>query len=285
MPDIISVFSRRWKMILLPTFLATMAALIASLLSTKLYVGTATALPVNTLLNDKARIFNNNIEALYSEIGTADELDKLEGTAKLDTIYFATVTDLNLAAHYGIDTAAGDALEKAALSLRKKANITKTGYGELKIKVWDKDNTVAATAANSLMQKINELHQRLQNENNRTVLERLKEDYAAKQHAVAEGEKAIITFDTSGSGEKIAPVDFREIADLPEQLKEYRKLINQYELALKTSPKVLLVVEHARESPWPDRPRTEQNVLLAFVASFFFSFLLALFLETRNKKS
>ena len=149
MPDIISVVGRRWKLIGLLTLVATVAALVAGLLSPRQYAGVATALPANPLISDKARIFNQNIEALYPEIGTADELDRIEGTAKLDTLFLAVATDHKLVGHYNIGTTAGDALDKAALQLKNNSRINRTGFGELKIKVWDKDKQMAAALANA----------------------------------------------------------------------------------------------------------------------------------------
>ena len=89
MPDLITVFSKRWKLIAGLTLLSVLIAFVVCLISPKKYLSTATALPANTLIADKARIFNNNIEALYSDFGATDELDKLEGTAALDTIFIA----------------------------------------------------------------------------------------------------------------------------------------------------------------------------------------------------
>ena len=100
MPDLISVFSRWWKFILGLSLVAVLIALIFSLLSPKKYLSIATALPANSLLTDKARIFNANIEALYAETGTPDELDRLEGTAALDTLFIATAKEFGLAQHY-----------------------------------------------------------------------------------------------------------------------------------------------------------------------------------------
>jgi capsular polysaccharide biosynthesis protein len=293
MPDIFLVIARRWSLVLLLTVAGTAAAFVASLLTPKLYLGATTALPVNTLVNDKARIFNQNIEALYSEIGTADELDKIEGTAKLDTLFLAVAETHHLAAHYNLDTAAGDALEKAALMLRKSSDISRTGYGELKIKVWDKNNEMAATLANALMQTINGIHERLQTENNRMILQKLKEVYAQKLAGQNKGDDQVIQF-RSANGfvtDTIAPAlqPFNDATldgtELSEERKQYAGLINQYEMALKTTPKVLLVVEQARPSHWHDRPKTSQNVVLAFLASLLFSFLLAVFVESRKARA
>ncbi|QEC57591.1 hypothetical protein [Flavisolibacter ginsenosidimutans] len=298
MPDLFLVIARRWRLMLLLTLASTLAALIASLLSPKLYLGTTTALPVNTMVNDKARIFNQNIETLYSEIGTADELDKIEGTAKLDTVFLAVAAAQHLATHYNLDRAANDALEKAALRLRKNSDISRTGYGELKVKVWDKDNEMAATLANALMQTINAIHERLQTENNRTVLQKLQEAYTQKLNEVSNIENEGLAFKTAPEIQTLNPQAVRDsllkntkrltgatvqLDENRKELQDYLRLINEYELAVKTNPKVLLVVEQARPSPWYDRPKTAMNALLAFLASLLFSFLLAVYVESRKE--
>ncbi|HVK96325.1 MAG TPA: hypothetical protein VM368_00840, partial [Flavisolibacter sp.] len=180
MPDLFTIVFRWWKFIVLTTVAATAIALVASLLSSKKYLSTATALPANSLLADKARLFNTNIESLYSELGTVDELDKIEGTATLDTIYIATVNELNLVDHYGIE-ANGEAAYKAALRLKKETNINKSAYGELKIKAWDKDQNLAAQIANSLLQNIQQLHQNVQVSHTRALIEKIKDEYSNKQ--------------------------------------------------------------------------------------------------------
>lgn len=276
MPDLFSVIGKHWKLMLLLTLISTVVALVVCIVSPKQYLGTATALPANTYLADKARIFNQNIEALYTEFGTPDELDKLEGTAKLDTIYLAATKDFNLIAHYDINRNASDALEKAALKLRKNTAINRTGYGELKVKVWDRDNSTAANLANALLQKINDIHQALQAENNRTVLDKLREDYAAKQKALQSA--------NATSPDTVAVSNEMQKTIVKSQLQQYGQLMTEYDLALKTNPKALLVVERARPSPWADKPATAQIVLFTFLASLLFSFLLGLYIEGRNKQ-
>lgn len=291
MPDIISVIARRWKLLFSLTLAATLLAYIATLVSPKLYVGIATALPVNTVLNDKARIFNTNIEALYPQLGSPDELDKIEGTTRLDTIFIAVVTDFNLAAHYQLDTTANDVLEKAVSKLKKNAAIRRTAYGELQIKVWDKNNVIAAGLANSLVQKINSTYQRIQNENNRMVLEKIKEEYEEKQKELIGINSQISTYQSASDTfytqhKPIAPGVLKDIiittSALKEQLQQYQKLIYEYELAIKTNANVLTFVEHARPLHTADKPKTVQTVLLAFFASLLFSFLLILFVESRK---
>ena len=286
MPDLFSIFSRRWKFILGFTLAATLLATIAAYLSPRKYLSTTTALPANSVMSDKARIFNSNIEALYSEYGSPDELDRIEGTALLDTIFIVTAKEQNLATHYELQSDQ-EGLFKAAMKLKKNTRINRSAYGELKIKVWDSDRDLAATLANSLLQKIQDLHQQLNQRNNALVLVRIREDYKKKLDEFINGNRPPASGQVTDTFQSINASGNQEINlvrtnALKEQLVQYEKLINQYELALNTQMPVLLVVEKARPAIWPDKPKMIQTVLLAFFAGLVFSILLAMFLESRK---
>lgn len=279
MPDLLHVFIRRWKLILFLTLLAGIIAFVVSLISPKEYLSTATALPVNVMVNERSRIFSNNIQVLYSDFGTPDELDKIEGTAALDTIFIAAAKELNLAEHYKIN-AGNESIYNAALTLRKNSKISRSAYGELKIKAWDKNNEMAARMANSLLQKIQQLHQRLQNENSKLILERLKQDYLARQKEY----KSLSDSAASFTGADAELWSAKKTAML-QQVQQYENLIDQYQISINSNPQVLLTVETAKPSPWPDKPKLLPTLLLAVFATFIFAFLLALFIESRNNRA
>jgi tetratricopeptide (TPR) repeat protein len=277
MPDLLIILSRWWKFILGLTAGAVILAFIITLLLPKQYLSTATALPANSLVADKARILNANIEALYPEIGLPDELDKLEGTAALDTLFIAVANEFKLDEHYHIH-ASDESMDKAVLKLRKNSNISRTGYGELRIKVWDIDRNIAAAMANSFLSKLQALHQHLQNENNLVVLQRLKEAYASKEKLFNNYSDSVVK---TGAAQELMAA---QKATILEQLKQYQLAMDQYELAIKTNPPVLLSVEKARPAVWSDRPKIFQILVLTAIAAFLFSFLLAVSFESRNKK-
>ncbi|HEX6333544.1 MAG TPA: hypothetical protein VFZ78_04900 [Flavisolibacter sp.] len=276
MPDLFNLFARWWKFIFGFALVAAVVALIFCLISTKLYLGEATALPVNSMTADKARIFGTNIQELYSDFGTPDELDRIEGTAILDTIYIATVKEFNMEEHYGIPHS-GESFYKAAMKLKKNSRIRRSGYGELKVKVWDKDRNLTAALSNSLLDKIQSIHQRLQNESNAAILQRLREDYAKKQQEFRGTSDSMRN--VSGTDAEILQAKKTAAFD---QLLQYEKMIDQYQLALSTNPPVLLVVEKARPPVWHDKPKTLQVVLLTFFAALAFAFLMVLFLQARR---
>lgn len=271
MPDLLHVFAKRWKLILAIIFLAVVISWIFTLLSPKKYLAVATALPANSLLADKERIFNKNIQILYSEFGTIDELDKLEGTAKLDTLFIAAAEEFNLDQHYKM-TPSGESIYGAALKLKKNSRINRSGYGELKVKVWDGDRNLAAQLANFLLKKMEQMHQHLQNANNISILGKIKEAYSLK-------EKEYLQLHDSVSR---SPFYQSKTENLSEQLQRYLKLIDEYQLAVNTNTPVLLIVENARPPLWPDKPKTTSTVLFSFFTAFLFAFLLAVFIESKK---
>jgi hypothetical protein len=272
MPDLLLVFVKRWRLIVSITALSTLITLIVAVLSPKKYLAVATALPANSMTADKARIFNQNIEALYSEFGTVDELDKLEGTGKLDTLFIAAAEQFKLNVYYKIGTA-DESVYDAAIQLKKDTRISQSGYGELKVRVWDRDKILCAQLANFLMKKIQELHQHLQSQSNQSVLEKVKEAYALKQRE---------SLQLSDSPKSVSTQSQARMSAIREQLQSYEKIIDEYRLAISTNTPVLLIVEPARPAVWADRPKIAQTALLGFFGAFVFSFLLALFVETRK---
>lgn len=266
MPDVIAVFSRWWKWIAAVTVIATVVATVLVLLLPPKYVSVATALPASSLAADKAAIFNTGIQQLYSSLGTADDLDRIIGTARLDTIYIAAVAELNLAAHYGFKEM--DAKSRAVQKLKQHSAISKSEWGELKIKVWDSNRNAAAQLANALLKNLQRLHQNLQNQSNQLVLQKLEEAHWLLQQQ-----------DTTPN-----TVQSKAVAGVKEnQLQEYEKLLSEYRLMAATNPPVLLVVEAARPAHRADYTEKTAYVAVAFFTAFLFSFIVALFAEGKKR--
>lgn len=283
MPDLLTVLIRKWKFIFALSLLSAITALIVALLTPKQYLATATALPANTVLSDKASIFNQNIEALYSDFGTPDDLDRMEGTATLDTIFIAASKEFNLPEHYSLRSS-NDFFYTAALHLKKNSKINRSAYGELKIKVWDEDKNMSATLANYLMQKLQQIYQSLLNVTNATTVRNLKENYAALQNQYLQLTDSLHKMkDDSLNGSK--QIIKMKLAAIGDQLQQYQKSIDQYELAIATNTPVLLIVENARPPQKADKPDVLPLVIFVFAAAFILSFLIMLFVETRNPLS
>ncbi len=268
MPDVIAVLQRYWKFIAAVTTVATVIALVIALALPNKYVSIATALPASSFAADKSTVFNNNIQELYSALGTADDLDRIIGTARLDTIYIATVQNLNLTGHYGF-AADANGWEKAVRKLKRNTSVAKSEWGELKLKAWDSDRNMAAQIANTFLEKLQTLHQALRNQSNQLVLQKLKELHQATQPADTTAQHAAQTL--------VA----KDLQAGPRQ--GYEQLLSEYNLMVAANPPVLLVVESARPSLYADNSEKWASVILTFFAALLFSALLALYTEGKKR--
>ena len=79
MPDIIDLIKNWWKQMFAVVILSLLAIGIITFLKPRQYLSVATAVPASSFAADKSKIFNENIQALYSTLGTADDLDMIVG--------------------------------------------------------------------------------------------------------------------------------------------------------------------------------------------------------------
>jgi uncharacterized protein involved in exopolysaccharide biosynthesis len=271
MPDLFYLISRWWKQILAVVLLSIITAGVTNYLQRKKYLSVATALPASSYSADKARVFNENIEALYSVLGTSDELDMITGTGQLDTIYLAVTDEYNLFDHYHVSEKGNAARSKAASLLKKNARVMKSEYGELKVKVWDTDEDLAPQLANSIMNKIQQVHSDLQNANNQSTLSGLRAGKIRIRQQLDSLDKPVVP-----------EYMLTEKKNLEDQLLQYDKLIGEYQLMVDSKPLSLLVVEKARKAAWPDKPRFWPVIIVTAFLSLLFGVLLALLLEKRK---
>lgn len=263
MPDIFYLLSKWWKQILAVVLLSLIAAMAILEFSPNKYLSVSTALPASSYTADKGRVFNENIQELYSVLGSSDELDMITGTGKLDTLYLAVTDEFNLFDHYKIAEKGDAARNKAASLLKKNTKVMKSEYGELKVKVWDKSRDLAPKLANALMNKIQSIHQDLQNESNRATLQNLEKGRKELQQQL----------DSAAAASQ---------SSLTARVQQYEKLIAEYHLMANSKPPVLLIVEKARAANLPDKPKLITVLLATFFLSLVFALLLALVLEKKK---
>jgi uncharacterized protein involved in exopolysaccharide biosynthesis len=275
MPDIITLFSGWWKQILVVVIISLVLAATIVFLKPDLYLSVTTAVPGNSLSSDKGRIFNENIEALYSDIGISDELDIIVGTAQLDTIYLAVTDQFNLFDHYKFSKRDGEGRHKSARRLKKNSRIIKSDYGELKVKVWDTDRNLAPQLANALMENLQKIHRDIQNSNNKYVLETLRKALESIQKRI----------DSLKMPSKNSESMIIRKNSLMTQREEYEKLIDQYEIIMEANPSALRITESARSALWADKPRRLEILIGTGIISLFFALLLSVFLHQRKRRA
>ncbi len=267
MPDIADLVTRWWKQIAAVVILSLLAVGVITFLKPRQYLSVTTAVPASSVVADKGRIFNENIQALYSSLGYADDLDRIIGTANLDTVYLAVAAKFNLYDHYKIKDSADLALIKAADLLKANTKVMKSEYGELKVKVWDTDKNLAPQLANSIMNELQGIHQYLQSAGNGAILKGLQQGLQKMQHKL----------DSASIPEKRSLVQA--------EIQQYEKLIGEYQLMVDNKPPVLIIVEKAKAAIRPDRPKRLQIMVATGVLSLLFAFLAALVLERRKYQS
>jgi len=265
MPDILDLVRHWWKQIFLVVILSLLAVGVITFLKPRQYLSVATAVPASTYATDRSAVFNGNIQALYSSLGTADDLDRIVGTANLDTTYLAVTDQYNLYDHYKLPEKGAAARTKAATLLRQHSKVMKSEYGELKVKVWDTDKDLAPQLANAIMEQLQAMHRDLQSAGNETALAGLKKGK----------EKLALQMDSlAGAPEK------KE--QLRKQAEQYEMLIGEYQLMVDSKPLSLVVVEKAKAAEWPDKPKRMQIMVATAVLSLLFALLAALVMERRK---
>jgi len=277
MPDLFDLIARWWKRILVLVFITIAVATVSVLVIPKKYLGVATALPASTFAQDKTGVFSQNMQSLYSALGTPDDLDMIVGTAHLDTVYRAISENLNLTNHYGINKSDDGSVVKTAQVLKERTRVIKSDYGELKVKVWDRDASWAANLANAIMRKLQQIHQDVQATNNAAMLTRINAEYNQKR-----GEYQLLADSLQHADQGKAELLNVQKASLLQQMVEYEKLLDQYKLMVGARPQALIIVENATPALKPDKPRPLLVIIGAAVLSVFFGLMAALLLERRR---
>src|SRR5439155_6277416 len=138
----------------------------------------------------------------------------------------------------------------------------------------DTDKNLAPQLANAITDKLQAIHQDIQNSNNISSLKSLQSGKEKMQTHIDSISRFLQQGDiTSVSAEKYMS---RRTA-LAEPLQQYEKLIGQYQLMVDNNPPVLVIVERARPASWPDKPAKLPLLIGTLVLSFLFSSALALF--------
>lgn len=281
LPDLVDLLNHWWKKILLVVVLFTVVVAMILLMRPKEYLGVTTALPASEFASDKAGIFGENLQILYSGLGTPDVLDKVVGTAKLDTLYASLVDQFDLVNNYELSNKQ-NARHKAIEQLKDDTRVIKSDYGELKVKIWHHSPGMAAKLSVAFMQQLQKMHQQVQLVNNKRILQNIELSYQEKLKELSALESGRDLKPADSLLNNSSAVKLLRTNALVQQLSEYEKLMNQYNLVISTEPEVLVVVENAAVPVKHDRPDYFIIILATIICSFVFAFLVVLALEKRR---
>lgn len=279
--DVQQTLTRRWKAVaLFVIIVAVLTVLCLFFILPAYYRSAAIVVAANPALADKARIFNDNIEGLYSTFGSSDDLDRLYGIANLDTTYKMLVDEFNLVKYYKLR--AGNALDrrKAILKLRDDLQLQKTETYQLKIMVWHKDKQVAASMANRMVEIVKNMAEELLQQTNKSALNNLRELKKKVETQVRQYADSTQPIPTSGN---YALWQNRQISML-DQLKQFDKAINEYELAITNKQPALFVLESAYASAKADKPKKAEVLIGAVLAALLFGIISVLVYDRNHSR-
>lgn len=269
---VVAALQKRWTTILFFVIAGVMAAAITVYMMPAYYRSTATIVSANPMLADKARLFNNNIQNLYSYFGSGDDLDRIAGIADLDTTYKKLADEFDLVNYYVLS---GDSLallrRKAVLLLRKDLSLQKTEKDQLLIKVWTKDRNLSARLVNRMVSLVEETESKVWQTHYRQAIGNL--DLAvtgmeAKYNALSDSLRLV-----TPSRKELVTAQMRTLLD---QLQQYRKTADEFALAIETPPAVLYVLEAAVPAAKAERPDKLAILVATGLVSCVFICLLVL---------
>jgi capsular polysaccharide biosynthesis protein len=276
--EIIELIKRRLRTIVLFVGVVTGITTGISFVIPKEYKASTTILPANSAFTDKARIFNENIKDLYSNLGGGGDLDRIYGTASLDTMYGFMVDSFKLIAHY--DISGKLARRKAILRLQKKTQLLKTESGELSFNVWDRNSVLSSNIANAMVDRVSRVNNEILSQSNRNILRMMREEYAEKENQYLQLDDSMRKAGPASA--RAALMDTKK-KGLMEQLQHYQRLIDEFDFTLNTNPPSLIIIEKATPPLQADRPRKLMWLITSGLLSTLFALLAVVFLDKFRK--
>jgi hypothetical protein len=241
--------------------------------------------PANPALADKARLFNNNIEGLYSYFGTGDDLDRIFGIASMDTVYKQLVDSFQLVDYYELSGNDKNILRrKAVLELKDDLTFQKTDLGQLKVFAWTKDKILSANLVNRLVEIVQTTEEAIWKENYKNSLKKLQISIATMEQEYKNISSTSISLFNESSSSKASngnnsSVNINASAyllmqskqhNLLEQINSYQKAANEFQLAINNNPPALYVMERAVPAAKSEKPNKWEVLLASFLASLIF---------------
>lgn len=167
--DVISVLWRWRYKILVVTAIASIGAVIISLLLPTYYKATTTFYAASEDLSKPIPV--GEIDRNIRYYGTDTDIDRLLTIANSSDIRTDLINEFDLYEHYDIDLDSKNAAHKINLRLSKLYRISKTKLDAIELSVEDTDPILAAKIANSARDKINDRAQKTVKDSQRKQIE------------------------------------------------------------------------------------------------------------------
>lgn len=278
MPHTIQVLQKHTRFILLFTLFAMLVAFVTVLLVPKYFRSGARIIAANPQLTDKSRLFNENIQGLYSYFGSGDDLDRIIGVADMDTTYYQLVDQFNLIDYYGLDNDSMPLLRrKAILKLKKDISFQRTEQGQMRVLCWTKDKKLSADIVNAMIAIVQQKLASIWLSNYQTATDQLNASIIHHEQQYASLNDSI-----SKASHAQQVLLQKHMETLLEELSQYRKTAASFQLMGETVPPALYILEPAVPSAKAERPDKLNTVLISGLAGFLFSILFLLLKDRRS---
>ena len=231
-----------------------LVAFLVSVLLPNEYMSQASILPANSKMMDKQRLFSENIQELYSAYGNAEDLDRLYATMRSNEVLNVVADSFRLSSHYKLDKAK-NGHSKSYKKFRKNLELMKTEYGEIRIRVWDRDSLFSANIVNAIVSRTREVSEKMFTGFYEQSISRMEKELSMKSDLL-----------------KSTP-DSSQQKELKEELSIIRNRMTEYKVAQLNPPPSLFVIEKAEPSSIADKPGILLNVAVSFILATFCSLL------------
>jgi hypothetical protein len=243
----------------------------------KQYKSTAIIIAANPQLQDKARLFNKEIQLLYAVYGSADDLDRLYGWADLDSNYYALIDEFDLIAEYP-HTDSAYVRQETLKRLRKDIQLIRTEEQQLKIEVFMKRPELAATVANAIVRNINQRYEAI-------AADRYNKEKLALQASLQETTQQhsnLVDSIKLTQGLLKESLQLGQLKALEEQAAQLTKTIAEMDAAIKANPPALYIQQNAVPDYKYAKPQVLLSLLAVAASSLVFGLLLTALIDQRR---
>lgn len=269
--DVFTLIKNEIKQIILFVFIVLIVSTIVLFMVPKYYKSSAIVFAANPALADKARLFNNNIQGLYSNFGSGDDLDRIEGIANLDTTYAALVDEFKLTDYYKLkDENTQLRRRKAILNLKEDIQLQKTELSQFKIMVTTKNKNLSANIANKMVLLTKQKIENIWQTNYQFSLDKINASIKELEDSVAAINQFLQNADINSSA-ALPYTNKREA--LLQQLKQYYTTANEFKLAINSNTPALYIIESAAPAAKHDKPKKLLLLFSIAIISFVFACL------------
>jgi uncharacterized protein involved in exopolysaccharide biosynthesis len=268
--DLIVIFNKFKKQILLVTILACLASAIVAMLLPVYYKSTTILYPINLTLSDKGTIFGEQASnSEFSYYGNKFDASRLLATANSSQVIDYIINKYHLVAHYNQDTQTQYIYTKTKEAFLKNYSAFKNEKDAIEITLYDTDKNLCANMVNDIAQKIDEISSKPIEESKMRIIKMLQIEMDKKNKRI----DSIQNNQVALSNKSI------ELANLENEKATLSKSLNQYNVTINEKVSTISILEQAYPAEKKSKPTRWIIVVLSTVGTFFFALLVAILLE------